>query len=252
MGCRGLILTGTDTDVGKTHVGCLIAEHLVRSGWRVGAYKPVASGFPSWAGSDGQRLWDATGRTASPDLVSPQRFDAPFAPSVAATMEGKAVDEQQIFDGARRIADTCDLLLIEGAGGLLSPISPVLTNADLAVAWHTPIVIVANWRLGVVHQILATMLAAEWFNLPVAAIVLSAAVDENPHPTHRSLLVDFLQNRCESTNRSEFALQPPGQCDTRKLSSAWRQIPIVGLGHNQTQFDCEIDWASLFLPIIYP
>lgn len=248
MGCRGLFLTGTDTDVGKTHVGCLIAGQLVRNGQRIGAYKPVASGFPSWEGSDGQRLWDATGRNATPELVSPQRFDAPFAPSIAATMEGRSVDEQQIFDGVKRMAEECDLLLIEGAGGLMSPISPAITNADLAAVLQIPIVIVANLKLGVVHQVLATMLAAEQFDIPVAAIVLSAALEKDPHPTHRSLLVELLHHRCEQAGGTCIASQGHEPLRKRAFPSSWREIPIVGLGHNHTHFDGEIEWADLFSP----
>lgn len=249
MHCRGLFLTGTDTDVGKTHVGCNIARILVQNGHRVGAYKPVASGFSDWQGSDGQRLWEATSMRGTPELVSPQRFDAPFAPSVAATMEGRNVDERRIFAGVTHIANECDLLMIEGAGGLLSPISPKLTNADLAAALAIPAVIVANWKLGVVHQVLATLAAANLFQIPVAAIVLSAANNTTPHPTHKALLTEFLDQRCTNLQVGDKLNNLARQEEIKRLPESWKQIPVLTLGHNQETFSEDFDWASLFDPI---
>jgi dethiobiotin synthetase len=249
MECRGVFLTGTDTDVGKTHVGCLIAKQLVLRGNRVGAYKPVASGFPTWDGSDGQRLWEATSRTGTPDLVSPQRFNAPFAPSVAASMEERTVDEQQIFAGVARMANECDLLMIEGAGGLLSPISPRLTNADLAAALGVPVIVVANWKLGVVHQVLATLAAANLFEIPVAAIVLSAANESSPHPTHRALLTEFLDQRCANLQSGDKLNSSAQQQEIKMLPESWKQIPVLTLQHNQEAFSEDFEWASLFAPI---
>ncbi|MCU0718865.1 MAG: dethiobiotin synthase [Pirellula sp.] len=249
MRCRGVFLTGTDTDVGKTHVGCIIARQLVRQGNRVGAYKPVASGFPVWDGSDGQRLWEATSRNGSPELVSPQRFDAPFAPSVAAGMQGRAVDEQQIFSGVASIAKVCDLLIIEGAGGLLSPVSPRLTNADLAAELAIPAILVANWKLGVVHQVLAALTAADSFHIPVAAIVLSAADGTDPHPSHQVLLAEFLKNRCNNSLASGMGASELTSKPIKPLPELWQNIPLLTLNHDQATFSEDVDWASLFAPI---
>jgi dethiobiotin synthetase len=249
MQCRGVFLTGTDTDVGKTHVGCIIARRLVRQGNRVGAYKPVASGFPVWDGSDGQRLWEATSRNGTPELVSPQRFDAPFAPSVAAGMEGRSVDELKIFSGVASIAKECDLLMIEGAGGLLSPISPRLTNADLAAELAIPVIIVASWKLGVVHQVLATLTAAHSFHIRVAAIVLSAADGTDPHPSHQVLLAEFLDNRCVNPMAGGAIAIQPTATHTKPLPESWKSIPVLTLKYDQATFGEDIDWVPLFAPI---
>ena len=94
---RGLFITGTDTEVGKTYIASLIARRLVDSGYRVGVYKPVVSGLGSEdnaaAGADGSRLWEAAGRPGLLDQVCPQCFAAPLAPSLAAHQEGKACQE---------------------------------------------------------------------------------------------------------------------------------------------------------------
>ncbi|MFN7874920.1 MAG: dethiobiotin synthase [Pirellula sp.] len=249
MQCRGVFLTGTDTDVGKTHVGCLIARQLVKLGYRVGAYKPVASGFPKWDGSDGQRLWEATSRIGTPELVSPQRFKAPFAPSVAASMEGRTVDEQQIFSGVARMVNECDFLMIEGAGGLMSPISPRLTNADLAAMLGTPIILVANWKLGVVHQVLATLTAAHLYSLSVAAIILSAADGAIPDPSHQTLLSDFLKARCVDSPTFDATGNDRDIVPIRQLPESWKRIPFLTLPHDQETFSEEFDWTSLFKPM---
>src|SRR5687768_6386371 len=95
---RGLFVTGTSTEVGKTHVAAMIARALATVGRRVGVYKPVASGCRKAAGQlisdDAVALWEAAGRLGELDRVCPQRFKAPLAPSRAAAMEGKRVDAQ--------------------------------------------------------------------------------------------------------------------------------------------------------------
>ena len=94
---RVLFFTGTDTDVGKTFVAALAVEELRHSGLRVGVYKPVASGCQrdgdELVSSDALRLWEASGKIAPLQLVCPQRFTAPLAPHLAASFEGKSVDE---------------------------------------------------------------------------------------------------------------------------------------------------------------
>lgn len=167
------LISGTDTDVGKTFIGCLLAKEAGRRGLRVGAYKPVASGFPTPEGSDGERLWLATGRIGAFDEVSPQRFAAPLAPQVAAQAEGKTIDEELLFQGFTTMRRKCDLLLVEGAGGLFSPVSKNYCNFHLAQQWNLPVVIVASWRLGVVHQVLSTLHAARANQVAVKAILLS-------------------------------------------------------------------------------
>lgn len=174
---RVLFFTGTDTDVGKTHVASLAASELRHSGKCVGVYKPVASGCHEIDGKrisgDAVALWEAAGRPATLDAVCPQRFLAPLAPPQAASAEGSRVDEPLLVGGLERVASGTDCVLVEGAGGLLSPLSDDWLNSDLALAIGGELVIVANNRLGVIHQVLATVLAAKALNLPVLGIVLS-------------------------------------------------------------------------------
>jgi dethiobiotin synthetase len=170
---KGLFITGTDTEVGKTHFVCEHAKLLIQQGFRVGVYKPLASGYPREDHrSDAARLHRALGEQGANirlEQINPQCFLAPLAPPLAAR--------------------------VEGAGGLLSPITWTMTNADLASKLGYPIVVVAENRLGCVHQILSTVQVAKGMNLAVDAVVLNQVrprVDTS-EDQNRELLEAFLR-----------------------------------------------------------
>lgn len=175
MPSRGLFITGTDTDVGKTRVAVAIVADLVRRGLKVGVAKPVASGCPSPAapGSDPLALWEAAGRPRTPADVCPQAFAAAIAPRAAARLEGRDVDEHRLRDAVEAWRPTSDVVVVEGAGGLLSPLGRATLNADLARDLALPLVIVDRARLGLVGRTLATARAAAAEGLAVAAVVVS-------------------------------------------------------------------------------
>ncbi len=195
MTIAGLTILGTDTDVGKTYVACRIIESLVRAGVAVGAYKPVASGAPTLEQSDGFQLWKATGQRGSLDEVNPQRFFAPLAPPVAAELEGRQVSDTLIKKGAEYLAGRCEFLLVEGAGGLMSPISWTMSNATLALELKFPIVLVSENRLGVVSQVLTTLVAAKALGLEVCCVVLNEIqfFGESSTYTNERMLKTFLE-----------------------------------------------------------
>ena len=177
MNTSGLTILGTDTEVGKTFVACRIIESLVRDGVAVGTYKPVASGAPTREQSDGFQLWQASGQRGSLADVTPQSFLASLAPPVAAEMEGKQVSDDLIVKGARNWSGLCEFLVVEGAGGLMSPMSWTMTNATLALKLAFPVVLVSEDRLGVVNQVLTSFIAARSMGLRVCCIVLNAMRD---------------------------------------------------------------------------
>ena len=123
----GLFVCGTDTDVGKTFVTAAIARACHQAGLRVGVYKPVASGVATEQVelSDAFCLWDAAGRPGRLADVCPQSFAAPLAPHLAARAEGRFVDEERLFTGISAWSDY-ELVLVEGVGGLMSPVSEEL------------------------------------------------------------------------------------------------------------------------------
>lgn len=185
----GIFITGTDTDVGKTYVAALIARALAASGLRVGVYKPVASGCRTVDGEliadDALALWNAAGQPGTLDEVCPQRFSAPLAPPLAARAQGAKVDTQLLLDGIIPWRKRSDVLLVEGAGGLLSPLSDDLLVADLAAQLGLPLLVVAANRIGVVNQVLMTILAARHQRaaLDVLGVVLNEIVERSDDPS---------------------------------------------------------------------
>jgi len=181
-----LFITGTDTGVGKTHVTCLIARQMIARAKRIAAYKPVCSGavwsVKGASGEDSSPKWDdieriklAIGGTWTDDEICPQRFLAPLAPPVAARLEGRTVDFQRLVDGAAAFRNV-EILLIEGAGGWLSPLTETQSVADLAASLKAPILIVARTGLGTINHTLLTVRCIRSNGLFVAGIVLNEAV----------------------------------------------------------------------------
>ena len=188
---QNYFVTGTDTNVGKTQITCLIAIQAKLSGLRVAAYKPVCSGAVISARENGQpptnqsirwddieRLRSAVGREWSDDLICPQRFLAPLAPPVAARLEGRVVDFETIMAGSTRF-HTADLLLIEGAGGWLSPLTETRTVADLAMELNYPVLIVGRTGLGTINHTLMTVECVKSRGLTIAGIILNQATDDD-------------------------------------------------------------------------
>ena len=176
----GLFLTGTDTDVGKTTVAVAVVRLLVAAGLRVGVYKPVASGVPAGTSpSDARRLWDAAGRPLSLEAVCPQVFSLPLSPPRCAQAAGGGVDERLLRDGLTEWQRASDLLVVEGAGGLFSPLGERVLNADLARDFGLPLVVVDSARLGAIGRTLATVCAARASGLSVAAVVLSQVLPDS-------------------------------------------------------------------------
>jgi dethiobiotin synthetase len=179
MSVPGLFIAGTSTEVGKTHVAAMIAGALVAEGRRVGVYKPVASGCRSKGGDliaeDAVALWEAAGQPGDLERVCPQRFAAPLAPSRAAAVEGQRVDAALLRSGLDYWRQRSDIVLVEGAGGLMSPLSDGEYNIDLARDFGLPLVIVAANELGVINATLQTIITARTKapELPIAGVVLN-------------------------------------------------------------------------------
>lgn len=175
---RGLFITGTDTGVGKTYVTAALARELTRQGVKVAAYKPVVTGVttdpagrPCWA--DVETLAAALADRYDTERICPQRFRAPVAPPVAARLEGTRVDPQLLRDGANWWRGGVDVLLVEGAGGLLCPLTDDETVADLASDLGLPLLIVARQALGTINHTLLTIEVARSRGLRIAGVVLN-------------------------------------------------------------------------------
>jgi dethiobiotin synthetase len=222
----GLFITGTDTGVGKTYVAAMIARELRTAGVCVGVYKPAASGCRKDHGrlisDDAEQLWDAAGRPGEFDCVCPQRFLAPLAPHLAARAEGKRLDTTLLHEGLRYWQQRSEVILVEGAGGLLSPLGDEEYVADLAWDFGFPLVVVSRNVLGTINHTLQTLfVAAHWRGgLKVAGIVLNqparATADD----------VSLASNRDELQARAS--------------------VPILAqVDWSRPHFDAPVDWRGL-------
>ena len=196
----GVFITGTDTDVGKTTVAVALVEHLQTAGYRVGAYKPVASGArlvadspPVW--DDVERLYAALTGEYHRDVIGPQRFLAPLAPPLAAQEEGRTVDVALMRSGLNWWRERVPFVIVEGAGGWYSPLSDEMLNADWAVELGWPVLIVARAGLGTINHTLLTVEAVQRRGLPVVGVVLNHA---QPAGEDRSVLTNstVISGRC--------------------------------------------------------
>lgn len=170
-----LAITGTDTGVGKTVVACAIAALARRQGVRCAVMKPLESGIASDSeGSDGNRLMQTAGNDDPMAIVSPYRFREPLSPMVAASRSGVNIDIDNLDRCHQQLSTNADVLLVEGAGGLLVPITPDFTYRELFKRWGAAVVIVAGNRLGVVNHTLLTVEAAERAGLELRGVVLSS------------------------------------------------------------------------------
>jgi dethiobiotin synthetase len=197
----GLFITGTGTGVGKTYVAALIARQLRDAGRRVGVYKPVASGCEVRDGQlispDAVALWEAAGRPGTLEQVCPQMFAAPLAPHLAARGEGRRVDPKLLRSGIEFWRESSDVVIVEGAGGLMSPVSDDDYNADLAAEFGYPLVVVSANVLGTINSTLQTLVTANTYcdGLDVAGIVLNSPARLTDDPSVESN-ADELARRC--------------------------------------------------------
>ncbi len=174
---QGIFITGTDTGVGKTLFAGGLAARLGSGGRRVGVMKPVESGCRR----TGRGLHPADAlflkkmaASADPlDDIVPYRLEQPLTPSVAAALSGVTVDCEVIKEAYRRIAGRNDLVLGEGAGGLLAPLSGPVTGADLARRLRIPLIVVARNALGTINHTLLTVEHARRCGLTVLGIILN-------------------------------------------------------------------------------
>ncbi|WP_018871798.1 dethiobiotin synthase [Thioalkalivibrio sp. ALJ16] len=196
---RGLFVTGTDTGVGKTFVGCALLQYWHERGLAPLPRKPVESGCPERAGAlfpeDGAALTRAAGL---PDTalaqVTPWRFPDAIAPDQAAANQGVRLTLAELVAACVGDGIAADIgpLLVEGAGGFYSPLCADGLNADLATHLGLPVLLVAEDRLGTLNTCLLTLEALERRGLELAGIVLNRRrADTDPRLDNRTALRRF-------------------------------------------------------------
>jgi dethiobiotin synthetase len=177
---KRVFVAGAHTDVGKTFVACGLIRAARLGALGVEALKPVASGFDpaDWVASDPGRLLEALGRPLTEDeldWMTPWRFAAALAPPMAARLEGRSLALPGIADFclARAAASQADLFVVEGVGGVMSPIAEGATSLQLMSALHYPVVLVGGSYLGSISHTLTAFEVLRSRGLRIAGLVIS-------------------------------------------------------------------------------
>ncbi|HEX6602052.1 MAG TPA: dethiobiotin synthase [Solirubrobacterales bacterium] len=170
---RGIFVTGTGTEVGKTVVAATIAKTLAGEGVDVAVFKPAVTGLDEEVETDYEMLRRASESSQSDTEIAPYCYGPPASPHLAAALAGEEIDPERLHRAARAAADGAESIVCEGVGGLLVPLSPTYLVRDLAVDLGYPLVVVASPGLGTINHTLLTVEAARAAGLEVAAIVLN-------------------------------------------------------------------------------
>jgi dethiobiotin synthetase len=167
-----LLITGTDTGVGKTLVAGAIADWFRRRGFRVGVLKPAATGCvrrrEGLVGEDAEFLAHHSNTPFPLDVICPQRYAEPLAPAIAAERAGIPLDWESIQRSIDAIARESDVLLVEGVGGIMVPMDPKHTFLDVAIWLRAPALVVARPALGTINHTLLTVNALRPAKVPGA------------------------------------------------------------------------------------
>ncbi|NQV24213.1 MAG: dethiobiotin synthase [Rhodopirellula sp.] len=226
---RGLFITGTDTNVGKTYVTSIILRELISAGVSTGVSKPACSG----AVIDGDtcrwpdlEILSAAAQVTDIDLICSQRYRAPLAPPVAARQEGRQVDLKAMKANLLAWSTRAEVVIVEGVGGLLCPLTSQESAADFAGWTGFPLIIVARLGLGTINHTLLTIEAARHRNLAIAGIVLNDGDGLSETPAGQS-------NYDELTARTDIPV-----------------LGVVGLGSQTAclrdgETPARIDWSEL-------
>ena len=181
---RALFVSGAHTDVGKTWAACALLRAARAKGLSVAALKPAVSGIDpgDWSDSDPGRLLDAMGRELTDvalDEIAPLRFAAALSPPMAARLEGVDLRISRLvaFCRAGLAASDADLMLVEGAGGVMSPMAEDGTCLDLMMALGLPAVLVGGSYLGAISHTLTALETLRARGVAVDAVIVSQSAD---------------------------------------------------------------------------
>ena len=212
---KGIFVTGTDTDVGKTWVGCLLIKALLAKGINVHPRKPAESGWPEDAEkliqTDAWQLANAANQTDQLSTICPNRFPAPLSPVRAARLVNRPLYLNTVKKQCTDKLQPNDFLYVEGAGGFYSPLVEDGLNADLASQLQLPIILVANNRLGCINHVLMSHEVIKQRNLNLLAVVLNQVeeIDHNTAMNNQEDLQEYLTQPVFSLSHKQTTLPDP-------------------------------------------
>jgi dethiobiotin synthetase len=226
MTTPGVLLVGTDTGVGKTAVGCALLRLALRLGRQPMAFKPVETGCNPHP-ADALLLRAAASRDDLPvATVCPHQFPSPVAPAQASAEVGVALTPGLLGAALRQAASLGDFLLVELAGGLLSPYARDLTGADLAALARLPLLLVARNALGTINHSALAVAEIRRRGLPLVGLILvHVSPTISPDQPQNAALIEAV------TGERPLATLPfvPGADAERLADELGRQIPPAQL-----------------------
>jgi dethiobiotin synthetase len=208
---RGVFVTGTGTEVGKTVVAAVIARTHAEAGERVAVFKPAVSGLEEDGEPDHALLRRASGSEQSDDEIAPYRYGPPVSPHLGAELAGERIEPRRLVDAAHAASARGDFLVAEGVGGLLVPLTLGYLVRDLGRELALPLVIASPPGLGTINHTLMTVEAARAVGLEVFAVVLTpwSADPLTVAASNREAIERLGSVRVETLGRIDLA-QPEG------------------------------------------
>ncbi len=201
---QAFFVTGTDTSVGKTYVACKLIQQFISQGYKVVGMKPVAAGGDFVDGErvneDVLKLEAVSNVKASRALINPYSLSEPIAPHIAAEKSGVEIEIEVIQQAFNQLAKMADIVIVEGAGGFLVPLSEHKTMADLAAALNIPIILVVGMKLGCINHTLLTVEAIKARQLKLHGWVANqlssdmVALEENIAAITQNIHMNYLEN----------------------------------------------------------
>lgn len=178
-----ILVTGTDTEVGKTLVAGAIGDWFRRRGYRVAVCKPCATGCvrrrEGLVSEDAEFLAHCADSRFPLDVICPQRYAQPLAPAIAAERSGRPLEWEAIDRSITAMSRDSDVMIVEGVGGLMVPMDPKHTFRDVAAWLAAPAIVVARPNLGTINHTLLTVGALREAKVPVAGVVVNRYPAEN-------------------------------------------------------------------------
>lgn len=226
---RGLFVTGTDTEAGKSVLAASICAALAARGERVAAFKPALTGLDETPGDwprDHELLAAAANAGQSAEDVAPYRFGPPLSPHLAAELAGEPIEPRRLMEAAEAAAQGADWLICEGVGGLLVPLTPGYLVRDLAIDLAMPLVVAARTGLGTINHTLLTIGSARAAGVTVGGVAMT------PWPEQPERIE--LSNRETVEHLGGVAVAGLAHTDPDSLAEAGSLLPLDHwLRHNQ-------------------
>lgn len=187
---KGIFITGTDTGVGKTFVAAGLIKAIRGKGINVCPMKPVETGCRIKKGrlvpADAVKLLKASGIEESLEAVNPYRFRQPLAPAVAAENEGIVIKRSNIISAYKRLSKSYDFIVIEGAGGIMTPVYKEYLCLDMIKNFALSVIIVSRPGLGTINHSLLTIEAARSRGVNVHGLIINHAADKGKDLSEKS------------------------------------------------------------------